>query len=240
MFGSVFSEERIGGPYDEERRVSLPWGGVITAIAISLYLILFEVGLERPGQLPDLAQDASVTQAEIAPGPIEQSIPVTASASDTQDSGHELPASQSVDEQETTSAHTPGATEAQPVSPLPPPTVDKSDAYQVRALAAGLHPGLSRALLVRLSLTDYRNAAHAVRTALAKTPDDKVFAWPEGRHRDLARFQVRFVASALHNCRRYIVEVIKDGWVTTAQPMEKCGPKPVAKAARSRKGTSVR
>ena len=62
-----------------------------------------------------------------------------------------------------------------PVEPLPPPVVDKTDPYQVRALAVGLHPGLSRALLVRLTKTDFKNARHAIRTALAKTPDDKVF-----------------------------------------------------------------
>jgi hypothetical protein len=38
-------------------------------------------------------------------------------------------------------------------------------------------------------------------------------------------FQVRFVAGAAPGCRRYVVTVTKDGWLTTALPMEKCGPK---------------
>ena len=95
--------------------------------------------------------------------------------------------------------------------------------YQKRAEAAGLHPELSRALLERLSPTDYRNADVAIKTAMAETADTGVFVWPRQRRPDLALFEVRFVSGAARDCRRYVVSILKDGWATTAMPMEKCG-----------------
>ena len=94
----------------------------------------------------------------------------------------------------------------------------------MRAVAVGLHPDLSRVLLARLSPTDYRNAGIAIQTAVAETPDSGVFVWPRQRKPELALFQVRFVPGAAPSCRRYVVTVTKDGWLTTAPPMEKCGP----------------
>jgi hypothetical protein len=111
--------------------------------------------------------------------------------------------------------------------PLPPPVADPADPYQTRALAAGLHPGLSRVLLTRLSPADYRNAGIAIKTALAETPDDGVFVFPPQRTPELALFNVRFVQGAASGCRRYVVTITKDGWLTTALPMEKCGLRPV-------------
>jgi hypothetical protein len=109
--------------------------------------------------------------------------------------------------------------------PDAPPTADPADPYQMRAAAVGLHPDLSRVLLARLSPADYRNAEIAIQTAVAETPDDGVLVWPRQRKPELALFQVRFVAGAAPGCRRYVVTVTKDGWLTTALPMEKCGPK---------------
>jgi hypothetical protein len=103
---------------------------------------------------------------------------------------------------------------------------DPADPYQVRAAAVGLHPALSRALLARLSPTDYRNAGIAIQTAMAETPDSAVFVWPRQRKPELALFEVHFVAGASPNCRRYVVTVAKDGWSTTAPPMQKCGSQP--------------
>jgi hypothetical protein len=113
--------------------------------------------------------------------------------------------------------------------PLPPPTVNPADPYQVRAVAVGLHPDLSRVLLARLSATDYQNAGIAIKTALAETPDTGVFVWPRQRKPELALFQVRFVPGAAPSCRRYVVTVTKDGWLTTAPPMEKCGMQAVVR-----------
>jgi surface antigen len=111
-------------------------------------------------------------------------------------------------------------------APLEPPSVDPADIYQVRAMAVGLHPGLSRVLLARLSPDDYRNAGIAIQKAVAETPDSGVFVWPRQRKPELALFHVRFVPGAAQDCRRYVVTVTKDGWLTTALPMEKCGPQP--------------
>ena len=113
-----------------------------------------------------------------------------------------------------------------PFPPLRPAIADPADPYQMRAAAVGLHPELSRALLARLSPTDYRNAGIAIQTALAETSERAVFVWPHQRKPELARFQVRFVPGAASGCRRYVVTVAKDGWLTTALPMEKCGSQP--------------
>jgi hypothetical protein len=109
-----------------------------------------------------------------------------------------------------------------PGQPLPAPTVDPANPYQVRAAAVGLHPDLSSVLLARLTATDYRNAAYAIETAVKETADTAVFVWPRQRKPELALFRVRFVAGAALGCRRYVVTVVKDGWSTTAMPMEKC------------------
>ncbi len=118
----------------------------------------------------------------------------------------------------------PPTTLNQPVEPLPPPAVDRSDPFQVKAELVGLHPGLSRVLLTRLSETDYRNAGIAIKTALAETPEGSSFLYPRERKAGLALFKVHFVQGAGSDCRRYVVTITKDGWATTAFPMEKCGP----------------
>jgi hypothetical protein len=117
----------------------------------------------------------------------------------------------------------PAAADTEPLPPLPPPSVDRSDPYQVKAEAVGLHPGLSRVLLIRLSAADYRNAGIAIKRALAETPDGDVLLYPRERKGGLALFKVHFVRGAGPECRRYVVTITKDGWATTAFPMEKCG-----------------
>jgi hypothetical protein len=119
----------------------------------------------------------------------------------------------------------PSGEEAEPevAQPLPPVRVDPADPYQKRAVAAGLHPDLSRVLLARLSATDYRNARYAVDTAIAKTGNEDVLVWPRQRKPEQALFRVHFVMGAAPQCRRYVVTVVKDGWTTTAPAMERCG-----------------
>ena len=125
-----------------------------------------------------------------------------------------------------------GEAEAPPER-LPPPVVDLSDPYQRKATAVGLHPELSRALLEKLSAADYKNAGLAIRTALAQTPDSDVYVWPRERKGGQAIFQVKFVPGAPADCRRYVVAIVKDGWQTTALPMERCGmPPPRERSAR--------
>jgi hypothetical protein len=148
--------------------------------------------------------DATAALLDVPPRPVVTTVPPVATT------GEAAPVSGEV------SGEVPGA-------PLPPPTVDPSDPYQRRAEAVGLHPQLSRVLLARLTAADYRNAGIAIATAVAQTPDHGVLVWPRQRTPDQALFQVRFVAGAAPGCRRYVVSVTKDGWLTTAPPMEKCG-----------------
>jgi hypothetical protein len=116
-------------------------------------------------------------------------------------------------------------------APLPPPEIDPADPYQKRALAAGLHPQLSRALLSRLTETDYRNARIAIDKAVSATPDGDKLTWPLEREPKLASFQVHFVPGAAPDCRRYVVTVTRERWSTTALPMERCGVKRQVRAA---------
>jgi len=109
-----------------------------------------------------------------------------------------------------------------PLPPLPPLT----DPLQKKAEAVGLHPELSRAVLESLTPTDFRNAAIAIKKAIAETPEDGVLVWPPKPARGLARFRIHFVPGISHACRRYVVAVAKSGWLTTALPMERCGVKP--------------
>jgi hypothetical protein len=109
------------------------------------------------------------------------------------------------------------------------------DAYQARAEAAGLNPGLSRELLKRFSKKDFKNARFAIETAIAKTPDDGVFVWPRQRRPSEALFKVHFVEGGGSDCRRYVVSVMMNNWTTTALPMEKCGvPRVAARALAAR------
>lgn len=110
------------------------------------------------------------------------------------------------------------------VEPLAKPVADPADPNQKRALAAGLHPDVSKALLARMTSADYNNARDAVRTALAETDDGAVLTWPRsGGTAGAAVFEVKFVAGSASGCRRYVVIVTKDRWSTTAPPMEACG-----------------
>jgi hypothetical protein len=156
-----------------------------------------------PAPLPPVS-DATAALLDVPPRPVVTTVPPVAAA------GEAAPVPSEV------TGEAPGV-------PLPPPIVDPTDPYQRRAEAVGLHPQLSRVLLARLSPTDYRNAGIAIETAVSKTPDHGVLVWPRQRTPDQALFQVRFVAGAAPGCRRYVVSVTKDGWLTTAPPMEKCG-----------------
>jgi hypothetical protein len=118
-----------------------------------------------------------------------------------------------------------------PPAPLPEPQIDPSDPYQKRAAAIGLHPQLSRALLSSFSDSDYRNAATAIRKALAEAADADKFIWPRQSNAKRAVFQVHFVTGDRSDCRRYIVTVLMNGWTTTAPPMERCGVTPPKRSA---------
>lgn len=100
-----------------------------------------------------------------------------------------------------------------------------TDPLRKRAEAIGLHPDISRALLERLSAGDFKNAGLAIAKALAETADDGALVFPAKREAGVALFRIHFVTGAGPDCRRYVVAIAKDGWLTTALPMEKCGIK---------------
>lgn len=94
---------------------------------------------------------------------------------------------------------------------------------RTQAAAAGLGPDLPNVLLSRLSKEDFKNAAYAIKTALAKTGGDAKFVWPSAPSRQQAVFEVRFVTGAAPGCRRYVVTVTKDRWSSTSAALERCG-----------------
>jgi hypothetical protein len=241
--------ERIGTSPRGGRRSRLPWFGIVTVITVCTGAVLFEEGVTSPQQV--LAKGTAIfgslanvvsqslqsatafsiarapappptTQPEtpIALPPVEEK-PVTQVAVVAPTVVNEPPPQAPSQEPDASPPDTAAPTAAD--APLPKP--EATTPNQKRAEAVGLHPGLSRALLTRLSKTDYRNARFAIKTALTKTPDNDVFVWPRKWEPKLAMFQVRFVRGAPANCRRYVVEIAKDGWLTTARPMEKCGVK---------------
>lgn len=181
----------------------------------------------RPPEPPARLEPAKMSPIEApAPSPPVPPPAETASAPDT------APASADSAVMSATLQTETKAEDAAPPERLPPPVVDLSDPYQRKATAVGLHPELSRALLEKLTPADYRNAGIAIKTALAETPDSEVYVWPRERKAGVAVFQVKFVPGAPSDCRRYVVAILRDGWQTTALPMERCGIKPVRGATR--------
>lgn len=194
---------------------------------------------------PDVAADGTTPPLDIpaeplvtrdvveAPGadtgeavPHETAGSAAASSTETSGDGAITPADAAAADmsgENTGAASKAGAAEQAEVAPLPPPKADPTDPFQKRALAAGLHPELSRVLLTRMSDADFKNARLAIDKAIAETGDSDTLVWPKQRLPKLALFKVHFVAGAPADCRRYVVVVTKDGWSTTAQPMERCG-----------------
>ena len=114
------------------------------------------------------------------------------------------------------------ATASKPYTAPPPKALDPK---QARAQAAGLHPDLPPAALAKLSETDIDTVATAIRKALAETDDAHVLIWPARPRAQAAQFRISFVEGENAGCRRYVVAIGKDGWQTTALPVEKCGVK---------------
>lgn len=170
-----------------------------------------------------IAQASALDSAEAVKQPLPEVAIVQAPASEA---GEALP-----DKEQITSAaaasEMPADDAAAPASGeserLTPPIVDPKDPYQKRAAAVGLHPDLSRVLLTKMSSTDFQNAGQAIKKALAQSGGGGPFVWPQNKDAKLARFEVRFVAGAPPDCRRYVVVVTKERWSTTARPMEACG-----------------
>lgn len=242
------------------RRWRLPWLGIVATVSVCSGVLLLEEGITSPRQMLGVGASVLSSLTEMIsqsfgraptfaasrptalperPGkvaelpPIEER-PVTQIAVVSPTIVNPPQPEQQAEPGPTADAPaSDSTTPASPASSEPLPRPVAVAPYQKRAEAVGLHPGLSRALLSRLTKTDYRNARFAIKTALAKTSDRDVFVWPRKTQPELAMFQVRFVPGAPSNCRRYIVEIAKDGWLTTARPMEKCGIKVSSLARRN-------
>ncbi len=232
--GEFYSGERVCPPPEGMRGGGLLRGILVILIALGGgWALISHQAVWRPWLAAELAAVAPLIDGK-GPAPLEMaavtpplpaaiSVPTPPPAVTDPPPQTQPPASTADPQSDVTTGSIESAAEEPPAQPLPPPVVEPSDPYQKRAAAVGLHPQLSRVLLARLSPTDYRNAGVAIETAIAKTPDTATFVWPRQRTPELALFQVHFVPGAAPHCRRYVVTVTKDGWSTTAQPMEKCG-----------------
>jgi hypothetical protein len=240
--GEVLPGERIGRPPARSGRKIVLRGIFLLAAAGGAWAFMTDQ-VTWPAWLPtDIS--AILASLERRPGPLAAPAPRAAeplpriepeeklAAAEAPSPRPALPVAPSAEPKTTPAPLTTGAlppaarrSDDVPDGPLRPAVADPSDPYQVRAAAVGLHPQLSRALLSRLSPADYRNAGIAIKNAL-EAPEAAAYVWPRQRKREEALFKVHFVPGAAAGCRRYVVSVTKDGWLTTAPPMEKCGPQP--------------
>jgi hypothetical protein len=231
--------ERIGGPASRTNDV-LAWCTAIALVVGGGWIMVHDDGILLT-RFPELTARVSDTVGKFVHAVSPPSAPVeTAAASlpyapsqQTQAAPPPLPAATQVSEPSAIKSESleSGATDAANESDASDAKHDNAqsrDSYQARAEAAGLNPDISRALLMRFSPDDFRNARVAIQTAIAKTPDDGVFTWPRQRKPGTALFKVHFVEGAGPDCRRYVVSVTMDNWTTTALPMEKCGVPRVA------------
>jgi hypothetical protein len=235
--GDALPGERIGPPVARTGRKLLWRGALLSVVLIGGWVLLGQ----RPGlqnwlsaQFANLlrlysdardsrraAPAAAFVPAPLPVPPLTDPGPTIKSVARESPSLPMLPARSEPDASAAREPVNPPA--VAPPQALPPAAEEPADPYQVRAQAVGLHPGLSRVLLMRLSAADYHNAGIAIRMALKDTPDRGALVWPRQRTPELAVFRVHFVPGAAPGCRRYVVTITKDGWSTTALPMERCG-----------------
>jgi len=214
--GELVAGERIGGPPASKHSGSMKRGGIAIAIVLGGSWLAFNHPEFALGWLPDAPTSTSPPLATKAAGtPALDQAPALAPLASVEIAappGTDPSAQATAPATETAAQeHAANAAPSGPTDPL-----------AKRAAAAGLHPELSQALLSKLSSADYANAAFAIKTALAQTPDTEVFVHPRERGADVAVFEIRFVPGAEPGCRRYVVEIAKDRWATTALPVENC------------------
>ena len=237
--GELQPNERIGPPLPSRWRKTLLWcvnlliasdgawgllSGRLDVPDVQDWLRTASAALSPTGPSPSTDRKLPAPPERLPPISTEEPVPTTQASAFTVSPSPQQPDAGPGPAKSpplTTASLQPSAADRN--EPLPPVTPDPADRYQVRAAAIGLHPDLSRVLLRRLSDTDYRNAGIAIQKAMAEASDSDVFVWPHQRKPELALFKVHFVPGAAPDCRRYVVSVTKDGWLTTALPMEKCG-----------------
>ncbi len=228
-YGALSAGERTGPLKSRSGGRTTLFTGLILMLALGGGWALFGDQLgEKLGDLAESLRAAATTGNSSAPAVSPKAMPSAAADAARAQAPSAAPPAEIVEPPPVKVVAEPpvaAVAEAKP-EPLRAPKVDRADPYQVKAVAAGLHPELSHALLARLSAADYQNAAAAIQTALAETAETDVFVWPRKPAPELAVFEVRFVPGLSADCRRYVVTVAKDGWATTALPMEKCGGQP--------------
>ena len=211
--------------YDDPSRVGYWWTAARENTApVIARLIDYMKAPTRPVEAQETVSNDNFTVASSSPSPaptVAKPV-VVASGPAPVNEVAELPADNANDNSVKVIAAVPPVKAIVEPSQSKTEELPKRDPLQVRAKAVGLHSALSPVLLSRLSKTDFQNAGYAIRTALAKTADDKTFKWPTRRKAGLAIFEVRFVPGAAPGCRRYVVTIEKDRWLTTALPLENC------------------
>lgn len=228
-FAEFLSGERICQPYHFDRRgtgaaqiytlvaaiVAVTWSLVANpgnwqgSITQTTLRALNNANLSVAPSVPSPSVSAEIATVPLAPLPATTVIEPTAFTRDAVDVADDAPAA-AVDDR------------SGPGQRITERVIDTNDRYTKMALEAGLSTDLSRAVLERLSDTDYRNAAYAVKTALRGPADAAPLTWPSKARTNDAIFEVKFVQSAGTHCRRYVVTVTKSGWSTTALPIETC------------------
>jgi hypothetical protein len=170
---------------------------------------------QQQGAVGGISSDMASADT-LAPGQAASELPPVVAALPMQDVTREPAA-----EQPTATSEPVGADYTDKVVEAEEPAEKKE--RRAQAASAGLSPDLPNVLLSRLSKEDFKNASYAIKTAIAKTPDDAKFIWPLAPSASQAKFEVHFVTGAESGCRRYVVTVTKDRWSSTAAALEKCG-----------------
>ena len=240
-------DDRVGEPFRAPNRLLR---SLIVGLAAMSCLWIY---LNRAAIIPSWVQEvisvpARTPQTPVSPPPSSPAVqPQPQTAKTVEDAPLPKFAPQALPESANAAAAKPeaaseeldtaGESEAAP-EPIVLPA--QTDPLQKRAVAAGLHPDISRAVLSRLTARDFSNAAIGVQKALTETPDGDVLTWPLAGPRAGkgagAVYTIHFVRGSSPDCRRYVVTITLSGWDTTALPMETCGIKSPRSAAGQKNG----
>lgn len=235
---NVEPDERVGPPLPNRKKARLRRMLMALVLAGGAWAAVANLGWDGMLATAKSLAEVVVTNARDIAARVDQERE-TASAAATGTLGSANPAATQIQQPEVLPELTPAQDEQAAPATEPQSTEAMGEAYAEKAepaeddkdtapkrksaIEAGLSPDLPNVLLTRLSKADLKNAAYAIKTALAKTPDDASFAWPLKPSRQQALFEIRFVEGAADGCRRYIVTVTKDRWSSTSAALEKCG-----------------
>ncbi len=243
------ASERIGQAIDRPRSrrarrflvlTGLACGGAATYADPSIWPRLWSVTAPVAGALVEATrqpptatvQPSQATEPAQAAATATPSAPPASTAREPEQAAASEPVTMAMPAPPMIPAAPKTARQAEPAKPAggayAAPKETPIDPLVKRAAAAGLHPDLSLALMKRLSEADFATAKTAIDRALKETGDTETLIWPQKAAKGATRFRVSFVPGAPDGCRRYVVEIAKDGWQTTALPVETCGVRKLA------------